>query len=77
MSHRGNIAAIQRAEIPVRRIRVAGAYYDFSNISGTRNAFNSNLLDYTAPLFAQKGNTLFDIRNALDPDAPNLLALQA
>jgi putative porin len=56
------------------RFRIAGAYYDFSNISGTRNAFNSNLLDYTAPLFVQKGNTLFDIRNDND-DTTNLFAL--
>jgi Putative porin len=56
------------------RIRIAGAYYDFSNISGVRNDFNSNLLDYTAPPFVQKGNTMFDIRNDAD-DTTNLFAL--
>jgi hypothetical protein len=56
------------------RLRIAGAYYEFSNITGRRNAFNSNLLDYTAPLFLQKGNTLFDIRNDAD-DTTNLFAL--
>jgi hypothetical protein len=56
-----------------KRFRVGAAYYDYLNISGTRNAFNSTLLDYTAPVFAQRGNTLFDIHN--DGGATNLLAL--
>lgn len=55
------------------RYRLGAAYYDFRNITGVRNAFNSTLLDYTAPVFAQRGNTLFDIRN--DGGATNLLAL--
>jgi hypothetical protein len=53
---------------------LAGAYYDFANVTGRLNAPFSNTLDYTAPLFVQKGNTLFDIRNDLDPTT-NLLAL--
>ena len=41
-----------------------------------RNAPDSTLLDYTAPRFLQKGNTLFDIRNDNDPDT-ELYALAA
>ncbi|HTU66640.1 MAG TPA: putative porin [Steroidobacteraceae bacterium] len=55
------------------RYRLGVAYYDYLNISGTRNAFNSTLLDYTAPTFVQRGNTLFDIHN--DNNTTNLMAL--
>jgi hypothetical protein len=41
-----------------------------------RNALDSNLLDFTAPQFLQKGNTLFDIRNDTDPST-NVYALAA
>jgi hypothetical protein len=57
------------------RLRLAAAYYDYRNISGVRNAPDSNLLDYTAPLFLQRGNTLFDIRNNTTDDTVNLFAL--
>ncbi|HKJ22175.1 MAG TPA: putative porin [Gammaproteobacteria bacterium] len=56
--------------------KVGAAYYDYANISGKRNAFQSNLLDYTAPQFVQKGNTMYDIRNDSDPNT-NLFALAA
>jgi hypothetical protein len=59
---------------PDSRLRFAAAYHDFSNIVGQRNAFNSQTRDFTAPLFLQRGNTLFDIRNDADP-ATNLFAL--
>jgi polyhydroxyalkanoate synthesis regulator phasin len=56
------------------RLRVGAALYDYRNIEGRLNAFDSTLLDYTAPQFLQGGNTLFDIRN--DNDATtNLYAL--
>ncbi len=58
------------------RARFAVAYYQYQNIVGQRNALDSNLLDYTAPRFLQRGNTLFDIRNDADP-ATNLFALAA
>jgi hypothetical protein len=58
------------------RTRVAAAYYYFDNIAGTQNAPDSTLLDYTAPQFMQKGNTVFDIRNDTDPTT-NLFALAA
>lgn len=51
------------------RLRLAAAYYDYRNITGERNAFDSTLLDYTAPRFLQKGNTLFNIRNSSDISA--------
>lgn len=47
---------------------VAGAYYDFVNVTGERNEFNSTSRDWTAPQFLQRGNTYFDIRNDLDPN---------
>ena len=45
---------------------MSGAYYDYQNIEGERNDPESKLLDFTAPQFLQKGNTLFDIRNDSD-----------
>ncbi|KPF49529.1 hypothetical protein D621_14820 [beta proteobacterium AAP51] len=54
--------------------RVALAYYHYSKIKGQANAPASSLLDYTAPAFAQKGNTYFNISS--DPARP-LLALAA
>jgi len=57
-----------------QRLRLALAYYDFHNVQGVRNALNSNLTDFTAPQFVQVGNTMFDIRNDLDPST-NLFAI--
>jgi hypothetical protein len=54
-------------------VKLGLAYYDFHHISGQRNQLNSTLLDYTAPQFVQKGNSMFDIRN--DGGATNLFAL--
>lgn len=48
------------------RIRVGAAYYDYIHIVGQKNATESTLLNYTAPLLLQKGNTLFDISNTAD-----------
>jgi hypothetical protein len=45
-----------------------GAYYDFLDVVGERNDFNSTSRDWTAPEFIAKGNTVFDIRNDNDPD---------
>lgn len=60
------------------RLRASAAYYDFRNVAGRRNAFDSDLLDYTAPLYLSKGNTVqvFDIRNDT-PQSTNLFALAA
>lgn len=58
------------------RLRAAAALYDFANITGQRNALEDTRLDYTAPKFLQRGNSLFDIRNTSDPTA-NLFALMA
>ncbi|THB71676.1 MAG: hypothetical protein D6B28_06970 [Gammaproteobacteria bacterium] len=44
------------------------SYYDYENITGTRNELNSNIYDYTAPDFMQQGNTLFLIKDSADPD---------
>ncbi len=52
----------------------SAGYFDYENITGVRNAPDSELSDFTAPAFLQKGNTLFDIRNDLDPTT-NLFAL--
>ena len=56
-------------------VTLAGGYYLFDNVSGRRNAPESRLLDFTAPRFLQKGNTLFDIRN--DTDLENSTSLFA
>ena len=51
------------------------AYYDYQNITGRRNDVGSNLYDYTAPDYMQKGNTLFQIaNNGNSSDAPFGLA---
>jgi len=52
------------------------AYYDFSNINGTRNLPGSTKENFTAPSFVQKGNTMFDILNDNDPNT-GLYALAA
>lgn len=49
------------------------AYYHYADVSGVRNDPNSNLRDYTAVDFVQKGNSLFNIRN--DTTDTNLVLL--
>jgi len=56
------------------RLRFAAAYYDYRRTVGQRNAPESTLLNWTAPAFVQKGNTMFDISNTVDPTV-NLFAL--
>jgi hypothetical protein len=58
------------------RLRVGAAYYDYIRIVGQRNTTESTLLNYTAPLLLQKGNTLYDISNTADKTV-NLYALAA
>lgn len=58
------------------RTKFGVAYYDYRNVAGKPNEPFSNLLDYTAPQFRQKGNTLFNIDNDADPNT-NLWALAA
>lgn len=41
------------------------SYYYFSNIVGRANALGDNSLDYTAPQFVQKGNTMYEIEGDL------------
>lgn len=43
-------------------------YYDYRNIAGRANDVGSDLSDFTAPSFVQKGNTLFFIN---DPSTPS------
>jgi len=57
-----------------QRLRLAAAYYNFKNVQGVRNAFGQVDQDFTAPPWVQQGNTMYDIRNDLDP-ATNLFAL--
>ena len=54
--------------------RVALSYYHYSKVKGQANAPSSRLLDTTAPAFAQKGNTYFNISS--EPGR-TLLALAA
>lgn len=49
-------------------VTLAAAWYDFADVVGERNEFGSTSRDWTAPGFIAKGNTVFDIRNDLDPD---------
>jgi Putative porin len=58
------------------RIRLGAAYYDYSHVVGQRNTPQSTLLNWTAPAFVQKGNTLYDISNTTDPTV-NLYGLAA
>jgi hypothetical protein len=52
--------------------RVGLAYYHYNKLLGQANSAGSSLKDFTAPAFAQKGNTYFNISS--DPTRP-LLAL--
>ena len=55
-------------------LQIAGTWYDFNDITGELNDFDSNSKDWTAPAFIVKGNSVFDIRNDLDQNT-NLFAL--
>jgi hypothetical protein len=57
-----------------QRLRLAGAFFDFFNVTGRENPVGSpGLYNYTAPQFIRWGNTVFDIANAANPSA-NLFA---
>jgi hypothetical protein len=58
------------------RLRLGAAYYDYIRVAGERNSPESTLLNFTAPLLVQKGNTLYDISNTADRTV-NLFALAA
>lgn len=59
------------------KFRLGAAYYDYRNIAGVRNPnFGDTLFNQSAPLFRQKGNSLFNIDNDGDPTT-NLWALAA
>jgi hypothetical protein len=58
-------------------LRVAGAFYDFFNVTGKLNpADQPGLYNYTAPAFLRWGNTLFNIANTPN-DTTQLYALAA
>jgi hypothetical protein len=58
-----------------QRLRVAGAFYDYFNVTGRLNPPDSpGLYNYTAPQFLRYGNTVFDIANSAD-STTNLFAL--
>lgn len=51
------------------KFKLALAYYNFLNISGQQNSPDSIDMNFTAPPYVQKGNTMFDISNStLDPE---------
>ena len=57
-----------------QHLRVAGAFYDYFNVTGRFNPVGSpGLYNYTAPQFMRYGNTVFDIANGADPTS-NLFA---
>ncbi len=50
--------------------QIYASYYDYRNIEGEMNKLNSDLNNFTAPQFQQKGNSLFDINpinSSFDP----------
>jgi hypothetical protein len=47
-----------------QRLRVAGAFYDYFNVTGRLNPPDSTIYNYTAPSFLRLGNTVFDIANS-------------
>lgn len=52
------------------RFKFGLAYYDYQHIVGQHQpVLNSHSLDFTAPQFVQKGNTLFLINNDTDPQS--------
>jgi hypothetical protein len=59
------------------KFTLAAAYYGYQNIVGKKNELDDTSLDYTAPQTLQKGNTLFNIRNDLDPTSNNVLFAHA
>ena len=56
------------------RAKLGLAMYDYRNVSGVRNAFNSNTQDATQPAFRQKGNSLFNLSNPANLGGPFGLA---
>jgi hypothetical protein len=57
-----------------QHLRVAGAFYDYFNVTGRVNPPGEpGLYNYTAPQFLRYGNTVFDIANGANP-AANLFA---
>jgi Putative porin len=61
------------------RLQFGAAYYFFNHIVGRQNTYEptetgGQPLDFTAPPYLQKGNTVFDIRNTSD-NTQNLFAL--
>lgn len=48
-------------------LRFGLGYYQYLNMQGKRNAPDSDLYDYTAPGYMQKGNTVFNILNTTTP----------
>lgn len=59
------------------KLTAAIAYYAYENITGKQNGLDDTQLDFTAPGYIQKGNTLFNIRNNLDPASTSVLFANA
>jgi hypothetical protein len=70
-------AGFQYEFINQNKLTAALAWYAYDGIVGRRNALDDTALDFTAPDFIQKGNTLFDIRNNLDPASTSVLFAHA
>lgn len=50
-----------------QRFRLAGAFYDFFNVTGRLNPPQSTIYNFTAPQFMRWGNTVFNIANNPNP----------
>jgi len=59
-------------------LQVSLGYYRFKNTQGVKNPIaGSDVTDFTAPGFMQRGNSVFDIRTELDNDHSAVYALAA
>lgn len=59
------------------RLKVATAYYNYTNVRAIRNSLDSLTYDWTAPQFMQKGNSLVAINDAQNQTACNIAPLGA
>ncbi|HXY55553.1 MAG TPA: putative porin [Nitrospirota bacterium] len=57
----GGQTGLERTNTKGISSKIGAAYYDYKNITGVPNSPDSNANNWTAPLFQQKGNTLFDL----------------
>ena len=65
----GAQAGIEFGAVNETKLKLAAAFYDFSNVTGVQNDLGSTTQNLTAPRFRQRGNTVFNISNPLNTTA--------